>query len=118
MDDTFLELFEDEIRKFRRIQFENLVTDATIFLPIPKGPTAGVDFSKRMPGREGEEVKKEIQHFLLLRELKYTLLHLADSKLPLKDHQTLLSDQLTPNSKLTTLEDKEFVKCLNIVLMK
>ena len=116
MDDTFLELFEDEIRKFKRIQFDNLVTDATVFLPIAKGPTAGVDFSKRMPGREGEEVKKEIQHFLLLRELKYSLLHLSDSMLPLKDHQTLLSDKLTPNSKLTTLDDKEHMKCSNIVL--
>jgi hypothetical protein len=36
-----LERFEEEIRTFRRANFEHLVTDASLLLPIPEAPTPG-----------------------------------------------------------------------------
>eukprot|EP01132_Coremiostelium_polycephalum_P003787 gene3787-4712_t len=80
----FLELFEEELRSYKQIYFESLVKDVALILPIPITPTPGLSLPRRLPSGESEKTQKAIQQFLVLRELKYTLLRRKDNSLPLR----------------------------------
>ena len=105
--EVFLELFEDEMKSFKPVYFENLVTDYTLLTPIPQGPTRGVDFSMRLPKGDLEETKKAVQSFLLTRKLQFTLQKEIDTLLPLKANPSKNVDTME-RGKTITLTDKIF----------
>eukprot|EP01133_Synstelium_polycarpum_P006690 gene6690-7780_t len=80
----FLELFEEELRLYKQIDFEALIKDVALILPIPHTPISRLALSRRLPSGEAEKTQKAIQQFLVLRELKFTLLRKKDTMLPLK----------------------------------
>ncbi|GAM27116.1 hypothetical protein SAMD00019534_102910 [Acytostelium subglobosum LB1] len=84
---VFLELFEEELRSYKQISFDFLLKDVNLILPVPETPTSRLSLAKRLPSGEVEMTQKAIQQFLVLRELKYTLLRRKDTMLPLKQPQ-------------------------------
>eukprot|EP01118_Nematostelium_gracile_P002208 TRINITY_DN12439_c0_g1_i1.p1 TRINITY_DN12439_c0_g1~~TRINITY_DN12439_c0_g1_i1.p1 ORF type:complete len:276 (-),score=49.44 TRINITY_DN12439_c0_g1_i1:4-786(-) len=83
---VFLEIFEHELRIFKQINFDGLVADtASLLLPVSTTPLSGIALSKRLPSGEAEKIQKAVQAFLVLRELKYTLLKRKDDKLPFRE---------------------------------
>ncbi|GAM21024.1 hypothetical protein SAMD00019534_041990, partial [Acytostelium subglobosum LB1] len=84
---VFLELFEDELRTYRQIDFDALMNDIDLLLPVPDTPVPRLPLSRRLPSGDQERTQRAIQQFLVLRELKYTLLRRKDSMLPLKQPQ-------------------------------
>ncbi|KAL6053147.1 FPL domain-containing protein [Balamuthia mandrillaris] len=82
----FLQLFEEEMNKFKQLNFDRLITDPSSLLPVTETSSSKLALAKRMPSGEMEKTKRAIQGFLVLRELKYTLLCKKDHKFPLKEH--------------------------------
>jgi protein CLEC16A len=84
LGDIFLELFDAEVRAYRQVNFEFLIKDAALLLPVSGTPMSRLDLSRRLPSGEQEKTQKAIQQFLVLRELKCTLLCRKDTLLQLK----------------------------------
>ena len=68
--EVFLELFEDEIKSMKALQFEDLITNYDLLMPIPHGPQRGFSFAMRLPEGDLEETKKAVQEFLRTRKLQ------------------------------------------------
>jgi len=81
-----LELFEHELSTFKQINFDSLIGDASsLLLPVSATPMSGIALSKRLPSGEAEKIQKAVQAFLVLRELKYTMLKQKDDRLPFRE---------------------------------
>lgn len=114
--EVFLELFEEEMKGFKPVNFENLVNDYSILCPIPTRPVRGVSFTMRLPSGDLEETRKAVQGFLLTRKLKFTLSKQKDNLLPLKDSQSKLSNDqnsspLENGSTFTIDSEKDLFSC-------
>ncbi|EGG23042.1 armadillo-like helical domain-containing protein [Cavenderia fasciculata] len=83
----FLELFEDEMGSYKQIKFEMLLKEAALILPVPERPISRLSLARRLPSGEVEKTQKAIQQFLVLREMKYTLLRKREKLLPIKQPQ-------------------------------
>jgi hypothetical protein len=81
LGDIFLQLFDTEARGYKQVNFEYLIKDAALLLPVSGTPMSRLDLSRRLPSGEAEKTQKAIQQFLVLRELKYTLLRKKDDLL-------------------------------------
>jgi len=101
--EVFLELFEDEMKSFKPVHFDSLVTDYSILCHIPEGPTRGVSFTMRLPLGNLEETKKAVQGFLLMRKLKFTFQKQKDTLLPLKESKS--------NQTKNSLEEGSVIHC-------
>jgi len=88
MGDILL-LFEDEIKTYKPVNFDQLVTDPTMLLPITKTNMQQINLARRLPASDLERIRKSVQLFILLREIKYNLLMEKD-RLPLNSSQTYL----------------------------
>ena len=106
--EVFLELFEDEMKSFKPVYFEGLITDYTLLCPIPEGPARGYSFTMRLPSGDMEETKKAVQGFLLTRKLKYKLQKEKDTLLPLRDSQQA-ANNLEIGSQISVTPDESFV---------
>eukprot|EP01113_Clastostelium_recurvatum_P026884 TRINITY_DN3230_c0_g1_i1.p1 TRINITY_DN3230_c0_g1~~TRINITY_DN3230_c0_g1_i1.p1 ORF type:complete len:1403 (-),score=398.80 TRINITY_DN3230_c0_g1_i1:605-4813(-) len=81
----FLELFEEDLRTYHQVNFDHLIKDASLLLPVSGTSGSRLDLTRRLPSGEAEKTQKAIQQFLVLRELKYALLRKRDDQLPLKE---------------------------------
>ncbi len=68
---VFLELFDTEVRGYKAPNFEFLIKDAALLLPVSGTPMSRLDLSRRLPSGQVEQTQKAIQQYLVLRELKY-----------------------------------------------
>jgi len=88
LGNIFLELFENELRTFRQINVDRLITEESspLLLPVSTTPLSGIALSRRLPSGGSEQIQQCVQRFLVLRELKYTMLNNKDDGLPLREH--------------------------------
>eukprot|EP01087_Luapelamoeba_hula_P018692 TRINITY_DN606_c1_g1_i1.p1 TRINITY_DN606_c1_g1~~TRINITY_DN606_c1_g1_i1.p1 ORF type:complete len:1504 (+),score=363.67 TRINITY_DN606_c1_g1_i1:186-4697(+) len=86
--DVFLEKFETEYKKYKQLNYEDLIVNAASLMPLAlcaKIPSLGL--AHRLPTTEGEITQRAIQGFLAMRELKNTLQKRKDTWLPLRTKQ-------------------------------
>jgi len=86
-EEIFLDMFEDEFREMnkRPINFEFVMSDASLLLPPTGTPLTGIDFRKRLPCGEVEKARKAIRTFFLLRNLSLSLQGVKETCLPLSN---------------------------------
>jgi len=86
-EEIFLDMFEDEFREMTKkpINFEFIMSDASLLLPPTGTPLTGIDFRKRLPCGEVEKARKAIRTFFLLRNLSLSLQGLKETCLPLSN---------------------------------
>eukprot|EP00026_Physarum_polycephalum_P000473 Phypoly_transcript_00474.p1 GENE.Phypoly_transcript_00474~~Phypoly_transcript_00474.p1 ORF type:complete len:1464 (+),score=272.40 Phypoly_transcript_00474:155-4546(+) len=101
--EIFLELFDVEVKNYKPPNFEFLIKDATLLLPVSGTSKSRLELARRLPSGETEMTQQAIQQYLVLRELKYTILNKKDDVLPhLKQHIPTISvfpkDQYTIDS--------------------
>jgi len=86
-EEIFLDMFEDEYREMYKkpINFEFVMSDASLLLPPTGTPLTGIDFRKRLPCGEVEKSRKAIRTFFLLRNLSLSLQGLKETCLPLSN---------------------------------
>ena len=107
--EVFLEIFEDENKNCKTIRFDNFITENTILLPIPTGPTPGFEFIMRNPLGDPEETRKAVQNFLLIRKFYFLIQRKSDTIFPLKAKK--VGSESIPNLALDStiqLEGKEY----------
>lgn len=92
-----------EVKNYKPPNFEFLIKDAALLLPVSGTSKSRLDLTRRLPSSETEITQQAIQQYLVLRELKYplplehtipnlkrfryTILHKKDDVLPhLKQH--------------------------------
>ncbi|PRP81025.1 hypothetical protein PROFUN_11177 [Planoprotostelium fungivorum] len=107
-NNIFLELFEDQLKTYKQINFDSLLMDcATLLLPVAHTPVAGIGLSKRLPSGEAERMQKNIQSFLAIREFYYTMLNQKDDAIPLKE----LPSAQVKLKEVIGLEGRDFIPC-------
>eukprot|EP00092_Neocalanus_flemingeri_P019758 GFUD01021398.1.p1 GENE.GFUD01021398.1~~GFUD01021398.1.p1 ORF type:complete len:960 (-),score=279.18 GFUD01021398.1:290-3169(-) len=86
-EEIFLDMFEDEFREMNKkpLNFEFVMSDASLLLPPTGTPLTGIDFRKRLPCGEVEKTRKAIRTFFLLRKLSLSLQGLKETSLPLSN---------------------------------
>lgn len=60
-----------EAKAYKPPNFEFLIKDAALLLPVSGTSKSRLDLSRRLPSGEAEKTQKAIQQYLVLRELKY-----------------------------------------------
>lgn len=86
LKDVFIEIFEQELRTYRQLNFDSLMYEPNSFLlPVPTTPMSGLALPKRLPSGEAEKTQRAIQNFIVLRELKFSIHKIRDDFLPLKE---------------------------------
>ena len=93
-----------EVKNYKPPNFEYLIKDAALLLPVSGTSKSRLDLARRLPSGETEITQQAIQQYLVLRELKYpnakhehsvphlivyryTILHKKDDVLPhIKQH--------------------------------
>lgn len=66
-----MELFDLEVKGYKAPNFEFLIKDAALLLPVSGTSMSRLDLTRRLPSGEAEKTQKAIQQYLVLRELKY-----------------------------------------------
>ena len=105
-EEIFLDMFEDEYRQMteKKLNFEFIMSDASLLLPPTGTPLTGIDFRsvifhistpecklpwphsrKRLPCGEVEKARKAIRTFFLLRSLSLCLQGEHEAALPLSN---------------------------------
>merc|ERR1719220_2283304 len=86
-EEIFLDMFEDEYRAItqKNLNFEFIMSDASLLLPPTGTPLTGIDFRKRLPCGEVEKARKAIRTFFLMRGLSLSLQGLKETCLPLSN---------------------------------
>ena len=86
-EEIFLDMFEDEYRQMtaKTLNFEFIMSDASLLLPPTGTPLTGIDFRKRLPCGEVEKARKAIRTFFLLRHLSLSLQGESETSLPLSN---------------------------------
>eukprot|EP00092_Neocalanus_flemingeri_P007638 GFUD01008244.1.p1 GENE.GFUD01008244.1~~GFUD01008244.1.p1 ORF type:complete len:954 (-),score=272.12 GFUD01008244.1:196-3057(-) len=86
-EEIFLDMFEDEFREMNKkpLNFEFIMSDASLLLPPTGTPLTGIEFRNRLPCGEVERARKAIRTFFLLRSLSLSLQGLKETCLPLSN---------------------------------
>lgn len=94
-EEIFLDMFEDEYREMmtRPLNVEYLMQDASILLPPTGTPLTGIDFNKRLPCGEVERARRAIRVFFMVRDLSLSLLHEAETQLPLTKEESCIKTE-------------------------
>jgi hypothetical protein len=99
------------------LDFDGLVLDgaAVMLIPISNSPLSGISLNKRLPSGQTEKIQKAIQDFLIIRDLKFSLLKKTDHYLNilLKQPSNYLPSHLKPGQNLRILREKHlFIPCV------
>jgi len=107
MADIFLELFEQELKFYKQLNFDGLLNDfSSLLLPINSIP--GIALAKRVPSGIAETTQRAIQAFLVMRELKFSMFKMKDEKFPLKEEPL---PGVKVNQTIEFTDNENFISC-------
>ena len=107
LGDDFLELFEQEVKKFKLISFQNIITNPSSIFNLLSLSNQNKSSNKE----EIDDIKKAIQQFLLIRELKYSIKRKKDELIPFKERNDNNDNIKIELECLISIEGKAIEEC-------